>query len=116
MPVNPDQPCGVVAAQLNSLGFGDVRASKDGAELISEVLHIAWWRRSRALCLPDLKKLYADAAVEGKKLIVLTEYDLTGPAEKFADRSRSFAFWFDPHRGHVSGGNQLTQERMFAEV
>lgn len=115
-PVGPDRPCVVVAAQLNAFGFGDVRASGDGVELTSEAFHITWWRRSRPLGLPDLKRLYADASVEGKGLLVLSEPGLTGPAEEFADRSRSFAFRFDPRRGHVFGGNQLTQEAMFEEV
>jgi hypothetical protein len=114
--VNPDRPCVVVAAQLNAFGFGDVRAFEDGAELASEAFHIAWWRRSRPLGLPDLKKSYADASAEGRGLLVLSEHALTGPAGEFADRSRSFAFRFDPRGGRVFGGNQLTREAMFGEV
>jgi hypothetical protein len=113
VPVDPDRPCGVVAAQLNAFGFGDVRSSENCAELVSEEFHIVWWRRSRPLGLPDLKKLYADASVEGRRLMVLAEHGLSGPAEEFADRSRSFVFRFDPRRAHVFGGNQLAQEAMF---
>ncbi|WP_157756102.1 hypothetical protein [Nocardiopsis dassonvillei] len=113
-PVDPNRPCGVVAAQLNAFGFGDVRSSEDRAELVSEEFHIVRWRRPRPLGLPDLKKLYADASVEGRRLLVLAEHGLSGPAEEFADRSRSFVFRFDPRRARVFGGNRLAQAAMFA--
>lgn len=93
----------VEAPQLNTFGFGNVHSFENGAELVPEEFHIVRWRRSRPLGLPDLKKLYADASVEGRRLMVLTEYSLSGPAEGFADRSRSFVFRFDPSSARILG-------------
>lgn len=111
--VDPENPLAVAVAQLNAFGFGDVHLSSDGEELVSAEFQVVWWRRERSLSLPDLKGLFADAAVEGKRLLVLVRYGLTGPAEEFADRSRSFVFKFDPRRAHVFRGNQLASEAGF---
>lgn len=111
--VDPENPCALAAAQLNAFGFGDVHFSVDGTELVSAEYQVVWWLRERSLGLPDLKRLFADAAVQGKLLLVLARHGLTGPAEEFADRSRSFAFSFDPRRARVFNGNRLASEAGF---
>lgn len=113
--IEPQNPSAVVAAQLNAFGFGDVRLTEAGTELVSAEFQVVRWQRARPLGLPDLKKLYADAAVEGKRLLVLADHGLTDPAEEFADRSRSFVFSFDPRRARVFSGNQQASEARFVD-
>ncbi|MEU8854430.1 hypothetical protein ACFUJX_22180 [Streptomyces rubiginosohelvolus] len=103
-----------VADQLRSMGFADLEFSpSDDSPFSSDGLHVAWWQRSKDLGTADIKQLYADAAVEGKRLVVLVNGRITRPATDFANKAEAFVFHLYPDSRRVRPANRLAQEAAF---
>jgi hypothetical protein len=106
--------------ELRTLGFGDVIELDAGADspasLTSESLAIVQWERDKALGLADIKMMYADATVSGKRLLVLLRRSMTRPASNFADQANVFAYWADESTGSITPYSRAAEEAAFAEV
>lgn len=103
-------PAGSAARRLVRLGFTDVVVDGTGSRLDSDTFCITWWKRAKSLGLGDVQRLYGVAAVEGRRLMVVTEGSATSEACAFADRAKAFVFAFDPFSGRLRGCNDLARE------
>ncbi len=98
------------ARALARQGFADVAPDDTCSRLESETFHIEWWNRSRSMGLGDVQRLYGAAAVQGRRLIVLTESSATKPACAFADQANAFIFTIDPEGRGLHSCNDLARE------
>ncbi|MFC5197788.1 hypothetical protein [Streptomyces kaempferi] len=114
VPPSPHVLVTEVVAQLRSMGFTDMElSSSDGSPFSSGGVHVVWWERSKDLGTSDVKQLYADATVEGKRLVVVINGGITRPATDFANRAKAFIFHLYRDSGRVRPANKLAQEASF---
>ena len=107
-------PVEIVGYELARMGFTDVVPDSTGSRLESGTFRIEWWTRSKSMGLGDVQRLYGGAAVEGRRLIVLSESSATRPALAFADQARAFVFTVSSS-GHLHGRNDLAREAVLDE-
>ncbi|MFF1947431.1 hypothetical protein [Kitasatospora herbaricolor] len=107
-------PVEVVAYGLARMGFTDVVPDGTGSRLESGTFRIEWWTRAKSMGLGDVQRLYGGAAVEGRRLIVLSESSATRPALAFADQARAFLFTVSSS-GLLHGRNDLAKEAVLDE-
>ncbi|MBV6695891.1 hypothetical protein KV557_01965 [Kitasatospora aureofaciens] len=98
-----------VAHELARMGFTDVVPDSVGGRLESGSIRIEWWSRSKSMGLGDLQRLYGGAAVEGRRLMVLSQSSATRPALAFADQAKAFVFLVSP-AGRLHASNDLARE------
>ncbi|MER7581492.1 hypothetical protein [Kitasatospora sp. NPDC097691] len=98
------------ARELARMGFADVVPDGTGSRLESETFRIEWWSRSKSIGLGDVQRMYGAAAVEGRRLMVLSESSATKPACAFADQAKAFVFAIDPGSRRPYACNDLARE------
>ncbi|MFF8771804.1 hypothetical protein [Kitasatospora sp. NPDC015120] len=96
--------------ELARMGFADVVPDATGGRLESENFHIEWWSRSKSIGLGDVQRMYGAAAVEGRRLMVLSESSATKPACAFADQAKAFVFAIGPDSHCPDACNELARE------
>ncbi|MEV6976001.1 hypothetical protein [Kitasatospora sp. NPDC093806] len=101
---------GGAAHELARMGFVDVVPDSAGDRLVSETFHIEWWKKTRSVGQGDLERLFGVAAVDGRRLLVVTESSATRPARDFADRAKAFVFAVDPAGHGLHACNDLAGE------
>ncbi|MFJ2863915.1 hypothetical protein [Kitasatospora sp. NPDC087314] len=98
------------ARELARRGFADVVPDDTCSRLESGTFHIEWWNRSKSMGLGDVQRLYGAAAVQGRRLMVLSESSATKPACAFADQAKAFIFTVDPEGRGLHSCNDLARE------
>lgn len=94
------------ARELARMGFADVAPDNTCTRLESGTFRIEWWNRSKSMGLGDMQRLFGVAAVEGRRLLVVSESSATRHALAFADQAKAFVFATDPgsHRPYACNG------------
>ncbi|WP_143200442.1 hypothetical protein [Kitasatospora sp. CB01950] len=103
------------ARELARMGFADVVTDVTCSRLESKTFHIEWWNRSKSMGLGDVQRLYGAAAVEGRRLLVLSDSSATKPACTFADQAKAFVFTVDPEGRRLHSCNDLAREVVLDE-
>ncbi|MFB7376307.1 hypothetical protein ACFC6U_10075 [Kitasatospora purpeofusca] len=98
------------AWELARMGFADVVPDSTCSRLESETFRIEWWSRSKSMGLGEMQRLFGVAAVEGRRLLVLSESSATRPALAFADQGKAFVFAIDPGNHRPYACNDLAKE------
>lgn len=106
----PSTPVEEAVHELAKMGFADVVPDSAGTRLESETFRIEWWKRSKSLGLGDMQRLFGVAAMEGRRLMVLSESSATRPALAFADQAKAFVFAIDPGSRRPYACNDLARE------
>ncbi|WP_405807920.1 hypothetical protein OG729_22945 [Streptomyces sp. NBC_00210] len=117
--LHPGSMGAAVASQLGRAGVRVLRvptnrsqatvtgAKRAGLEAVGDL--------SVLLELSDIKQLYADAAVDGKQLVVLAQGGVSRLAVVFADKAGAFVFHLYRDSSRLYPGNTLAEEAAFAE-
>ncbi|WP_406114552.1 hypothetical protein [Kitasatospora purpeofusca] len=98
------------ARELARMGFADVLPDDTCSRLESETFRVEWWSRSKSIGLGDMQRLFGVAAVEGRRLMVLSESSATSPALAFADQGKAFVFAIGPGSHRPYACNDLARE------
>jgi hypothetical protein len=89
--------------ELRRFGFGDITAEPSGQEsrLTSAALHLVHRSRNAAVSVGAVKQHFADAVVAGRRLLLISDCQVTKPAMKFADQAGVLVLNRDPANGAI---------------
>ncbi|MFI6991807.1 hypothetical protein [Nonomuraea wenchangensis] len=103
-----------VLEQLTAFGFGDIREGEPDSLIHSDTYHVDWSGRTKDLSTSEIQRLNGVAAAAGedlpKRLIVITNGRISGPAAEFADKAKAFVYSLNPATGRLNPLNSRARD------